>query len=97
MRPVQIKQISLTELRLKWDDGVESTFTTEHLRRKCPCAVCTHEAETNKKEGRHPIMLASQIQVQKLELSGHNAMIIIWGDGHRTGIYTWEYLREISP
>jgi len=97
MKPVQIKQTSPTELLIKWDDGIESTFTTEHLRRNCPCAVCRHEAEMNKTEGRFPLLLANQIQMEKIELSGHNAMIIVWGDGHRTGIYTWEYLREISP
>ena len=31
------------------------------------------------------------------ELVGNYAIRIVFSDGHRTGIYSWGYLREIDP
>lgn len=31
------------------------------------------------------------------ELVGNYALRIAFSDGHRTGIYSWRYLREIDP
>ncbi|MDH3252289.1 MAG: DUF971 domain-containing protein [Ignavibacteria bacterium] len=96
MRPVQIKQVTPSELRITWDDGLEVTLPTEYLRRRCPCATCLHEAEENTSRGMFPLMLAGQSTIKGIGQSGRNAIIITWGDGHNTGIYTWEYLRRIT-
>ena len=96
MRPTSIKRTSPNELKILWDDGQVSHFTTDFLRARCPCATCLHEKEENKRQGLFALPIASQTELRAVELSGHNAMVITWGDGHTTGIYTWEYLRSLS-
>ncbi|MEM8738926.1 MAG: DUF971 domain-containing protein [Planctomycetota bacterium] len=34
---------------------------------------------------------------ESAELVGHYAVRLVFSDGHRTGLYTWAYLREIDP
>ncbi len=34
--------------------------------------------------------------LNKLELVGNYAMQVRWGDGHDTGIYSWEYLQQLE-
>jgi len=97
MKPTLIKQVTSLEIQMKWDDAHETVFSTEYLRRNCPCATCVHEQEENLKTGMFSLPLANQTQVRSMEPSGHNAVIIMWGDGHKTGIYTWDYLRQICP
>jgi DUF971 family protein len=95
MKPLKIHQVARDQLLVQWDDGHESTFTTEYLRTNCPCAVCAHEREENLKSGIFSLPLASKTRLVRIDHSGRNAMVITWGDGHTTGIYTWEYLRSL--
>ncbi|MCO4761902.1 MAG: DUF971 domain-containing protein [Myxococcales bacterium] len=37
------------------------------------------------------------IQIKQADPIGQYGMKLTWGDGHNTGIYTWQYLRTISP
>ncbi|MDL1893501.1 DUF971 domain-containing protein [Sphingobacteriales bacterium CHB3] len=96
MQPKQIKRISPNELRFVWNDGRESVFTTDFLRMHCPCATCLHEREENRRQGLFSLPIANQTELRSLELSGRNAIVVTWGDGHKTGIYTWEYLRTLD-
>jgi DUF971 family protein len=32
-----------------------------------------------------------------LEAVGNYALLPVWADGHRFGIYTWEFLRRLCP
>jgi ATP-binding protein involved in chromosome partitioning len=81
-------------LAINWTDGQASTFDVVELRRKCPCATCidewTHE----------PILRAADIKdstrPNKVESVGQYALTIQFDDGHRTGIYTFSYLRQLS-
>ncbi len=97
MRPTRIKRVASHELQIVWDDGHESLFSHEYLRANCPCALCLHEKEENQQQGLFSLPIANQTDLRNIELSGHNAMVITWGDGHKTGIYTWEYLIGIDP
>jgi DUF971 family protein len=96
MQPTAIKRISTNEIEFVWDDGQKSVFTTEFLRTNCPCAVCLNEREENRKQGLFSLPIANQTDLRNIELSGRNAIVITWGDGHKTGIYTWEYLRNLE-
>jgi len=42
--PANIKQIG-NELAIAWNDGTESYFELENLRRACPCAACGGEPD----------------------------------------------------
>ncbi len=83
------------EFCIEWKDGHESRFLLALLRENCPCAVC-------REERKNPFKLAKQnleraIEPQSIEPQGHYAVCISWGDGHSTGIYTYEYLRKLCP
>ncbi|HEY6952696.1 MAG TPA: DUF971 domain-containing protein [Bacteroidota bacterium] len=97
MIPTKIILSSPTELSLTWDDGVESTIALRILRDNCPCASCQGET----------VLLRTYKPVQQPELPGKYvlkgaqqvgsyALQLNWGDGHQTGIYTWEKLRGLS-
>lgn len=95
MHPTLIKRITPNEVKIVWDDGLEFVFTTEFLRSHCPCALCMHQKEEDRRQGLFRLPLANQTELRAIELSGNNAMIITWGDGHKSGIYTWDYLRSL--
>jgi DUF971 family protein len=90
--PEAIDVTSAGELRFVWPGGVEATVPPARLRDLCPCASCVEEG-TGKK-----ILDAASIpaDIRPLELHavGNYAVQIQWSDGHSTGIYTWQILRE---
>jgi DUF971 family protein len=42
-----------------------------------------------------PIITSGQFELRSIKPVGSYALQFIWGDGHRTGIYTFEYLRQM--
>ena len=97
MRPADLQQIG-AELAIKWEDGEESFIPLEKLRRECPCAGCHGEGDvmgTVHRGPDHPLSAAS-FQLKRLASVGQYAIQPVWGDGHSTGIYSFEYLRRIA-
>jgi DUF971 family protein len=86
------------ELALRWSDGVESYFPFEYLRRNCPCAVCAGETDLlgNVYKGKQELVPASFALKRCGQIGGY-AIQPEWGDGHQSGIYSFNYLRSLSP
>ena len=81
-------------LRITWEDGAVSEYEPRLLRMMCPCAGCVDE-----RSGRRmltPGMIPSDIMPQAIHPVGRYALQFVWSDGHRTGIYPFEYLRRIA-
>jgi DUF971 family protein len=87
-------------LTIAWNDGVSSYYSIAYLRKFSPSAdmrVLREEMATN------PLTILPSTQTHGpltalgAELVGNYALRIRFSDGHDTGIYTWEYLREIDP
>lgn len=98
MTPVQIKIINKTHLMIKWDNGNESKIELKYLRDECPCASCKGETVLLKTY-RPPAPVKDNPQMYKIkdiQTVGGYAIQITWGDGHNTGIYTWDYLKQLS-
>jgi len=36
-------------------------------------------------------------ELLSIEVVGNYALLPVWADGHRYGIYTWDYLRRLCP
>lgn len=91
-------QVIGEELAIKWEDGSESYARLEHLRRGCPCAGCQGERDVMGKLYRAPSrpLTPASWQLQQLVLVGGYAVQPVWGDGHNTGLYTFDYLRELT-
>lgn len=81
-------------VELTWEDGVKSTVGARKLRQWCPCAGCVEEMT-----GRRTLDQASvseDIKVLEISPVGNYALSFRFGDAHGTGIYNWEYLRQLS-
>ncbi len=91
MKPDTIQYISKTNsLEITWDSGTEQSFPTHILRGFCPCAGCQgHGAGLAKfiKTQRE-----SGLRIDNVTPVGNYGMCVIWGDGHDTGIYSFQTL-----
>lgn len=85
------------ELALKWDDGAESFIALEKLRRACPCAGCKGETDImgNLYIGQEKPLKPESFRLLGLAHVGGYALQPQWGDGHSSGLYSFEYLRRI--
>ena len=86
------------ELAIKWDDGGESFVSLEKLRRCCPCAGCQGEKDVmgNVYKGPERPLRPESFQLLRLANVGSYAVQPVWADGHATGIYSFDYLREVA-
>ena len=82
-------------LAVAWNDGTESRYRLKTLRCACPCAVCVNEwtGEKMLDDAKVP----GDIRPAKLFSVGRYAMGVHWSDGHKTGIYSYEYLKKLEP
>ena len=83
------------QLCLSWSDGHESVFDYERLRQACPCAWCAGEAGLPGNLSTDTPLTEEQITLYELQMVGRYGLTPIWGDGHKTGIYTYERLRAM--
>lgn len=97
MRPVDIQAIG-QELAIKWDDGTESFISFEKLRRACPCAGCKGEADIMGNLYKNPEQPLNEpaFKLRAFTSVGTYAIQPTWADGHATGIYSFDYLKQIS-
>ena len=97
MKPLDIQPIG-DELAIKWEDGSESFMKLEKLRRYCPCAGCKGEVDVmgNVYKGPEKPLALNSFQLSRLANVGSYAVQPVWGDGHATGIYSFDYLRKVA-
>ena len=86
-------------LSIDWTDGAKTFVAWNTLRKNCPCASCNEERQ----KPADPLKLLSDCEVaagtpqpMKMSPRGHYAYQITWNDGHDTGIFTLELLRQLS-
>jgi DUF971 family protein len=94
--PLKVRGDGPERLRIEWSDGHISTYTWSHLRANCPCAGCREERAKPPDPFRilKPNELVPLAAVSMPRV-GRYAYKIVWSDGHDTGIYTLEHLREL--
>ena len=97
MRPNDIQQIG-SELAIKWPDGGESFIPLEKLRRACPCAGCQGETDIMGNLYKNPEqkLTAAAFQLVRIMNVGGYGIQPAWTDGHATGIFSFEYLKQIA-
>jgi len=87
-------------LTITWQDGRTSVYPIAHLRRLSPSADMR---ELRKQMKKNPLTIlpggsgGGAVTAVDAEMVGNYAIKIVFSDGHATGIYTWDYLREIDP
>ncbi len=95
MMPRKIKQTSAQELTVEWDDGHIGRHVLQTLRKYCPCASCKTETNTHEASSLLPVLTPGQNELRSITPVGNYAIQLVWGDGHHTGIYSYEYLRQL--
>ena len=97
MRPTDLQTIG-AELAVKWDDGSESFIPLEKLRRACPCAGCKGEMDIMGNLYKNPDKpyAPTAFKLVQLNTVGTYALQPVWGDGHNTGLYAFDYLRRVA-
>lgn len=102
LKPVHLDLKRKESLTIHWPDGRISVYPIDYLRSMSP------SAETKKlreEMAKNPLAIlpnsmakqAGPITVVDAELVGNYAVRIRFSDGHDTGLYSWNYLREIDP
>jgi DUF971 family protein len=97
MRPLDFQFIG-RELAVKWDDGGESFILLEKLRRACPCAGCKGETDILGNPHKNPgePLTARSFELLRIGRVGGYAIQPVWADGHATGLFSFEYLKQIA-
>ncbi len=80
-------------LLIDWSDGHASVHDYEALRRGCPCAWCAGEGGMKGAVDADTQFSQEQTTIYEVQVVGRYGLTPVWGDGHRTGIYTYERLR----
>ncbi len=91
-RPVEVRHDRENgRVIVVWDDGRSLQYPLDDLRNACPCAGCRGHSPGELE----PPQVTGAVLGQ-IEEVGAYALRFGWGDGHTTGIYTWDYLRQIG-
>lgn len=93
--------------QVEWKDGHASWYPYTYLRQMCPCAECAivrhkgrdiHSLFAPQGDGDITLIeVSDDIQPVDVQLVGRYALQFSWNDGHDTGIYPFEVLRETCP
>ncbi len=84
----EIWQKNAEILGIKWSDDVEAYYDVRELRANCPCASCQEKRPSRDK--------IENIRPKKISSLGSYALKIDFSDGHNTGIFTFDFLRELN-
>ena len=88
-------------VQIDWRDAHHSDYALAYLRDNCPCAGCTgaHGTPPQKTDfASNPLQMYKPVlKMASVEPVGNYAIRIAWNDGHNSGIYSFDYLREICP
>jgi DUF971 family protein len=99
IKPQRIRRDGEETLLIEWSDGVTGRVSWQTLRTQCPCATCREE----RAKPADPFRILSDRELRAgpprpvaMTPVGHYAYKIVWNDGHDSGIFTIENLRELS-
>ena len=100
IQPTSLELKSPDCLQIVWSDGQVRQYTVRHLRDHCPCASCREKRRAPPPAATElPVLSAAETQPLRITLmqpQGHYAYAIHFSDGHNTGLYTLEDLRELG-
>ena len=94
--PVNIQLIG-PEIAIAWDDGMETYFLGEDLRAASPSAENIGERDIlgNQYGGDGPKRFPG-VTVLGWEIVGNYAIRFDFSDRHRTGLFSYDYLRDLA-
>ena len=81
-------------LDVTFSDDEEREYDTRILRGYCPCAHC--QGHTPRPLNWNPPGARNQVIIADISQVGNYAMCIAWADGHNTGVYAFDLLRQFA-
>lgn len=94
IRVKNIAQGNERTLGIQWTDGRTDAYDVVALRRQCPCAQCVDE--WTHQRTLKPTDVPDTVRPVRIDSVGSYALKIQFSDGHSTGIYTFQMLRELK-
>lgn len=97
--PTEIRRVEGRALEIVWSDGAVRRYSARELRDACPCATCREKRSAEPEPGRLTVLSPEEtrpLEVAGMKPVGSYAYGVSFSDGHDSGIYTLEYLREIG-
>ena len=79
-------------LIIDWHDGHQCELRFVDLRAACPCAPCEVGEQ---REQMSSVMEDPGRDLMRISQVGNYALQLYWMDGHTSGIYSWELLRNL--
>ncbi len=83
------------ELAIRFLDGTEMYLPLPYLRVNCPCAACQQTRDSMAVAGVAPAQTA-RTSLSAVDVVGGYAVRLVWADGHGSGIYSFDLLRELD-
>ena len=97
--PTSLERLPDGRLAITWSDGQRRLYTARALREACPCATCREK----RSQPTDPFALPTLKQVQTepvriaaMQPMGNYAYSIAFSDGHDTGIFALDLLRQLG-
>ncbi len=94
IEPLAIEMTADGKLEVEFPEEEIVVIDPYTLRVNCPCALCVSE-DTGKRL-LDPKSVPLDIKIGKFERVGRYAVGIAFTDGHNTGLYRYDYLKELS-
>jgi DUF971 family protein len=99
-RPVKLARSATSGLVIEWSDGLRREYSVRELRDACPCASCREKrSQPAEPVSLLPVLSLSEarpLAIAKMEPVGNYAYSVEFSDGHNTGIYTLDLLRQLG-
>ena len=85
-------------LLVTFTDSTEAVINIKQLRQRCPCASCEGEKDAlgNLYKGPEQKLNDNSFIISGLHPVGYYGIRPFWKDGHNTGIFTIQLLKQIS-
>jgi DUF971 family protein len=87
------RQPESRRLHFAWSDGHRAAMDYDYVRGFCPCAGCQGHG-TGEVEFKPPAQPVEPLDIRPV---GNYAISIQWSDAHDTGIFRFDFLRQICP
>ncbi|MCA9157893.1 MAG: DUF971 domain-containing protein [Planctomycetales bacterium] len=101
--PTSITRDGPSRIVIHWSDELVCRYVASELRKRCPCATCREKHTPVESTQARPLSLpvlsmaeAQPLSIEGMRPVGNYAYNIAFSDGHDSGIFTFEYLRELG-
>lgn len=94
IQPKKVFRTADGKLGFEWTDGSRGVCAVRKLRLACPCALCVDEHTGVKILDDSTV--PEDVKLVKVQSVGRYAASLGFSDGHNSGIYPYDKLKELT-